>query len=138
MTRRLKYHSERYPVRYPEDCQRIIKVLETVGFSVSPHEAERLWDDYSSEVYCAGWMGLYTISDEEIIEGLTEIQQKAAPSPTEDIDLDELEFRIGNAEQVLEIGRKHGGMGDATAVSIKTLEELLKAAKLYLQITKGN
>jgi hypothetical protein len=44
-------------VRYPEDCRRIVEVAGAAGYSVSPWEAEAIWDAYSDSM-AAGWMGL--------------------------------------------------------------------------------
>jgi hypothetical protein len=58
------------PVRYPYDCERIVKVLRSKGYGLSLHEAERMWESHSDS-YCAGWLILPDI-DQEIIDALIE------------------------------------------------------------------
>lgn len=43
--------------RYPEDLQRIQKVLIDQGYIVSLRDCATLWDEYSDSM-CAGWMCL--------------------------------------------------------------------------------
>jgi len=43
--------------RHPEDAERIQKILLNNGYTASPKECERLWEDYSDSM-AAGWMGL--------------------------------------------------------------------------------
>lgn len=50
--------------RYPDDCERICKVVLSHGCLISPREAESLWEDFS-ESMAAGWMGL-SVNDEDI------------------------------------------------------------------------
>jgi hypothetical protein len=41
--------------RYPEDVHRIVKSLESLGYTITPEDAEWAWEEYSDD-RCAGWL----------------------------------------------------------------------------------
>ncbi|EAC2325834.1 hypothetical protein B5G96_15555 [Listeria monocytogenes] len=43
--------------RYAEDIKRILKAAIDIDIIMSPEEADKLWSDYSNELY-AGWLRL--------------------------------------------------------------------------------
>lgn len=42
---------------YPEDVRRIVHVLASQGYFISPSDAEKAWEEYSESI-CAGWLFL--------------------------------------------------------------------------------
>ena len=42
---------------YPDDVKQIVLAGAKLGYFMTPLEADKLWEDYSSEM-CAGWLGL--------------------------------------------------------------------------------
>lgn len=70
-TTRIKYgHDLREEIRYPEDCERIQRILAQAGHIVTTNEAQRIWEAYSDS-YCAGWMRLHE-KDEDVLSAITE------------------------------------------------------------------
>lgn len=49
--------------RYPDDVERIQKVLKEHGFSLTPQQAEEAWELYGDDM-AAGWMMLPESDDE--------------------------------------------------------------------------
>lgn len=43
------------PIRYPEDVERIGRILFFEGYWSTPEECQQLWEMYSESV-CAGWL----------------------------------------------------------------------------------
>ena len=66
----LRYIVADNDIRYPDDVDRIRKVLHEAGFDVSAGEAQRMWDEYSDSM-CAGWMMASTYSDAQLLDILT-------------------------------------------------------------------
>lgn len=64
----------KYELRYPEDIDRIVRVLAGAGISCSEDQALRLWTRRSDEM-CASWLGLP--SDDQIL--LTELLRELEP-----------------------------------------------------------
>ena len=58
-------------VRYSKDCIRIKNIAEKLGYDCSLREAEELWETYSEDKYCAGWL-ILPEEDEQIIEAIEE------------------------------------------------------------------
>ena len=52
--------------RYPEDVERIVKILAERGYRATNHQANQVWDMYS-ESMCAGWM-ILPENDEEVFD----------------------------------------------------------------------
>jgi len=50
-------------VRYPEDCQYIIRVASDMGLDITMGQAQEIWDAWS-DLYAAGWLGIHC--DEEV------------------------------------------------------------------------
>lgn len=67
--RKIKYENRQSLIEYQDDCARICEVLATQGISISMHEAQKIWSNYSDK-YAARWLILYE-TDEEIINALT-------------------------------------------------------------------
>lgn len=42
-------------LRYPEDCLHICKVAAIHGLTITPSQAEKIWEEYSNS-YAAGWL----------------------------------------------------------------------------------
>lgn len=53
---------------FPDDVQRIRKIAEGAGISLTPVQARRIWEWHSEEFYFAGWLRLG--GDDEIIRVL--------------------------------------------------------------------
>lgn len=50
----------KYPndgIRYPEDVERIGKILYDRGYFSTPEQCQQIWELYS-DTLCAGWLGL--------------------------------------------------------------------------------
>jgi len=56
---------------YPHDVERIVKVLVSAGYIVTPQEAENMWHKYSDS-YAAIWLFLPN-DDEELLRCLESI-----------------------------------------------------------------
>ena len=52
-------------IRWPEDVARIVHVMADRGYAVTPAHAQRIYEAWSEEEYCAGWLGL-TPDDEKL------------------------------------------------------------------------
>jgi hypothetical protein len=61
-------YNQKTKIRYPDDVKRIVKAFINNGMEITPDDAHNAWEDYSDEVYCAGWMGLAELTDENIVE----------------------------------------------------------------------
>lgn len=55
---------------FPNDCERICRVLKDNGYLLSLTDAERLWDIISHQEYSAGWMSLSVYNDRQLFEEL--------------------------------------------------------------------
>lgn len=52
--------------QYPEDMKLILDYLNSHGeVKVPGKKIEELWADFSDKEYCAGWLGVDTLSDNE-------------------------------------------------------------------------
>ena len=51
-------------LRYPEDVERISKILLEKGYWATTDQCEHLWEIYSDSL-CAGWLGLP--DDDELV-----------------------------------------------------------------------
>lgn len=55
-----------YTFHYPDEMDKILAYLKMHGeMHVKPDTIEELYEDFSNEVYCAGWM---SIDDERLEE----------------------------------------------------------------------
>jgi hypothetical protein len=73
---------------YPEDCARIKRLAQTLGYTISLAEASAIWEDYSED-YCAGWLGMHTDSDDhilDVIKSKIKIQANVCPHCGQRID----------------------------------------------------
>lgn len=55
---------------FPEDVARFRRVLHDAGCFASDNDLAWAWRDYSSEEWCAGWMGPEGMNDETILEAI--------------------------------------------------------------------
>jgi len=55
---------------YRDDCERIQTALEDKGYSSSLEQCAELWEIYSDS-YCAGWMSLDVMSDDQIFDAIS-------------------------------------------------------------------
>lgn len=69
----LKYRYQQC-IAYPEDVNRMIKILHDNGYSASARDCDRAWSKYSDD-YCAGWLRLG--SDEEVLDVLMDNLEEA-------------------------------------------------------------
>lgn len=67
------------PVRYPDDCIRIVIQMNQLGYDCTLREAQELWEDYSDSC-CAEWLILPT-SNEELRTSLLEAISGELPLP---------------------------------------------------------
>ena len=61
---------ERPRVEYPEDCRRIQRIANQMGYSCSIWEAEAIWNNWSNHS-AAGWLCLPEDGDAEIEAAVT-------------------------------------------------------------------
>lgn len=47
---------------YPEDCIRIKRLAEELGYRITLEEASAIWEKHSDN-YCAGWLTMYGYDD---------------------------------------------------------------------------
>ena len=52
-----KVHNDDYPTSYPEDVDRLVRVMKENGYESSKESAEEVWSDHSDSM-CAGWLFL--------------------------------------------------------------------------------
>lgn len=62
MTRKVDIDSEHH-VEFPDYCAYIVQVCAAQGWEITPAQAERLWREYSTQEYCAGFLGLPADTD---------------------------------------------------------------------------
>lgn len=55
------------PVRYPEDCKRIVETAYQLGYDCTLKQAEELWEKHSDD-HCAGWLGF--LDREEVVSAI--------------------------------------------------------------------
>jgi len=53
-------------IEYIADVRRIVSACEKRGFYVTQFDAQLIWRNYS-EQYCAGWLVLSGLSDDDIV-----------------------------------------------------------------------
>ena len=53
--------------RYPEDCERIQKILKERGYEASIADCEALWDRFSDSM-AAGWFRMDHLDDNEVFD----------------------------------------------------------------------
>lgn len=58
---------------YPDDVERIVKIMKSKGLKITPELANELWEEYS-ESYCAGWLILP--SNEKVFDIIVEQAKK--------------------------------------------------------------
>ena len=60
---------------YPEDMELLLSYLNKNGkLMIEPHTLEEMYEGFSEERYCAGWMNITEHILEEFAEWLSEIE----------------------------------------------------------------
>lgn len=49
---------KKHKIRYPDDCARLQRLINELGYEFSLREAEDFWEWYSEHYYCASWLHL--------------------------------------------------------------------------------
>ena len=61
--------------RFPEDMERILNYLNTNGqLNIKPQKVEELYEAYSEDVWCAGWIMVTDESLESFADWLSEVE----------------------------------------------------------------
>lgn len=69
-----------YDIRHPEDCKRIQDALLNKGLYATMLQAQQLWESYSEDHWCAGWLIMDGMSNEEIYDSVKEYIEEGPDS----------------------------------------------------------
>lgn len=53
---------------FPEDIDRLVRVVATAGWTITPEDAALAWETFSEDEYCASWIGLTGYEDTRLAD----------------------------------------------------------------------
>jgi hypothetical protein len=69
-----------YGIRHPEDCKRIQDILINKGLYATLEQCQQLWETYSEDHWCAGWLVLEGSTNDDIYNAVKEYIEEGPDS----------------------------------------------------------
>lgn len=70
-------------IRWPDDCKRIQDILIDKGIFATLHQCQRLWEMYSEHHWCASWLVMEGMNNDEVYAAIREYYEESADSGTD-------------------------------------------------------